>query len=56
MKNIKFIMALLPLAVTLASANAVSASNAELEERILMQEKKIMAMKRRVKSTRNVVI
>ncbi|OUS31503.1 hypothetical protein A9Q99_02740 [Gammaproteobacteria bacterium 45_16_T64] len=48
-------LALLPLAVCLASTPAFAASNAELEQRLLEQEKKIKKMERRVKSTRNAV-
>ena len=48
-------LALLPLAICIASAPALAVTNAELEQRLLEQEKKIKKMERRVKSTRNAV-
>ena len=48
-------LALLPLALCIASAPALAVSNAELEQRLQEQEKKIKKMERRVKSTRNAV-
>jgi len=48
-------LALLPLAICIASAPALAVTNAELEQRLLEQENKIKKMERRVKSTRNAV-